>query len=91
MSRFNFIPSPLAGLTLVQRKVGEDYRGFLSRFYCADEFREVGVNKPVAQINRTLNLADLTLGSGWPLAITGISEKDRNHNLIEQGFQGITL
>jgi len=53
MARFDFIPTPLAGLTLVQRKVIEDQRGFMSRFYCADEFREAGLNKPIAQINHT--------------------------------------
>ena len=54
MSRFEFISAPLAGLIKVQRKVIEDHRGFLSRFYCAEEFREAGLNKPVAQINHTL-------------------------------------
>lgn len=38
---------------LVQRKTREDHRGFLSRFYCAEEFREAGINKPIAQINHT--------------------------------------
>ena len=54
MSRFDFIPTPLPDLNLVQRKAIEDPRGFLSRFYCAEEFRAVGITKPVAQINHTL-------------------------------------
>jgi len=54
MSRFDFISTPLPGLVVVQRKAVEDQRGFLSRFYCADEFREIGLNKPIAQINHTL-------------------------------------
>ena len=54
MPRFDFIPTPLAGLKLVQRKAIEDHRGFLSRFYCADEFRLAGFTKPIAQINHTL-------------------------------------
>lgn len=54
MSRFDFIPTPLSGLMLVQRKAIEDHRGFLSRFYCAEEFRAAGIDKPVAQINHTL-------------------------------------
>jgi len=54
MSRFVFLASPLTGLKLVQRKVIEDQRGFLSRFYCADEFRDAGIAKPIAQINHTL-------------------------------------
>lgn len=54
MSRFDFISGPLNGLQVVQRKAIEDHRGFLSRFYCAEEFREAGISKPVAQINHTL-------------------------------------
>lgn len=54
MSRFDFIPTPLTGLKLVQSRVIEDHRGFLSRFYCADEFRLAGINKPIVQINHTL-------------------------------------
>ena len=54
MSRFDFTATPLAGLTLVQRKVMQDQRGFLSRFFCAEQFREAGFIKPIAQINHTL-------------------------------------
>jgi dTDP-4-dehydrorhamnose 3,5-epimerase len=54
MSRFNFTDTPLNAVTLVQRKVIEDERGFLSRFFCSDEFKELGFDKPVAQINHTL-------------------------------------
>jgi len=186
MSRFDFIPTPLDGLMLVQRKAIEDTRGFLSRFFCADEFRRAGVERPVAQINHTLtrskgavrglhfqypphaetklvsclqgeifdvavdlrrdsstflhwhgvvlsaqnrcsllipegfahgfqtltenceliylhtashqpeaegglNTADPALAIAWPLAIGELSERDRNHKLIEQNFQGIVL
>jgi len=54
MARFDFISTPLAGLMLLQRKAIEDQRGFLSRFYCAEEFAEAGIVKPIAQINHTL-------------------------------------
>lgn len=54
MSRFDFIPTPLPGLKLVQRKAIEDPRGFLSRFYCIEEFAEAGINQSIAQINHTL-------------------------------------
>ena len=53
MSRFDFILTPLSDLKIVQRKVIEDHRGFLSRFYCADEFAVAGIDKPIAQINHT--------------------------------------
>lgn len=56
MSRFDFTATPLAGLTLVSRRRTEDHRGFLSRFYCADEYLEVGMSKPILQINHTLTL-----------------------------------
>lgn len=55
MSRFNIIPTPLEGLKLVERKAIVDNRGFLARFYCAEEFSEAGfVKKPIVQINHTL-------------------------------------
>lgn len=186
MSRFDFNQTPLSGLMVVQRKVIEDHRGFLSRLYCAEEFAEAGFNKPIAQINQTLtrkkgavrglhfqhppyaetkfvsclmgevldvavdirsgsptflqwhseilsvsnrrsllipegyahgfqaltedceliylhatsyhpeaegalNVADPRLGIVWPLPIDDLSERDRNHALIDQDFQGIVL
>jgi dTDP-4-dehydrorhamnose 3,5-epimerase len=54
MARFEFISTPLNGLFVVQRQVIADTRGFLSRFYCVEEFRTAGVTKPIAQINQTL-------------------------------------
>ncbi len=54
MSRFDFHLTPLSGLIVVQRKPIEDSRGFFSRFFCADEFRQAGFTKPIAQINYTL-------------------------------------
>lgn len=54
MSRFDFTYTPLPGLRVVQRKAIEDHRGFLSRFYCADEFRVAGVDGSILQINQTL-------------------------------------
>ena len=54
MARFDFVPTPIAGLMLVQRQRLEDSRGFLSRFYCAEEFEALGVHQSIAQINHTL-------------------------------------
>lgn len=51
MSRFDFIATALAGLVVVQRKMVEDERGFLSRFYCAEEFGAEGFGKSIVQIN----------------------------------------
>lgn len=54
MGRFDFLPTSISGLTLVQRKRYEDERGFLSRFYCAREFEMAGMRKAISQINHTL-------------------------------------
>ena len=54
MARFDFLPTPIGGLTIVQRQQLEDRRGFLSRFYCAEDFKVCGFHKPIAQINHTL-------------------------------------
>ena len=54
MARFDFIATPLIDLVVVQHNALEDHRGFLSRFYCAEEFHGAGIDKPIAQINHTL-------------------------------------
>ncbi len=51
--RFNFIPSKLAGLYRIERNPITDDRGFFSRFYCAEEFKSIGLNTAIAQINHT--------------------------------------
>ena len=54
MARFDCIDTPLLGLKVMQRKRIEDSRGFLSRFFCANEFNAYGFNKALSQINHTL-------------------------------------
>lgn len=54
MARFDSVNTPLLGLKIIQRKPIEDTRGFLSRFFCADEFKAYSFNKPINQINHTL-------------------------------------
>lgn len=54
MARFDCFDAPLAGLKVIRRKPIEDVRGFLSRFYCAEEFKAFGFNKSISQINHTL-------------------------------------
>ena len=54
MQRFDCIDTQLTGLKIIQRKPIEDARGFLSRFFCAEEFNEFGFGKPISQINHTL-------------------------------------
>ena len=54
MSRFDFIDTSISGLKIVQRKPTQDARGFLSRFYCSEEFKAAGIEKMINQINHTL-------------------------------------
>jgi dTDP-4-dehydrorhamnose 3,5-epimerase len=54
MSRFEVAATPLAGLQLVTRQRVGDARGFLARIFCADDLREAGWVKSIAQINHTV-------------------------------------
>ena len=51
---FDFTETPLAGLVRVDRKPIIDNRGFFSRFFCAEEFKEIGLEQPITQMNHTL-------------------------------------
>ncbi|MDR3415431.1 MAG: dTDP-4-dehydrorhamnose 3,5-epimerase [Nevskia sp.] len=59
-ARFRF-HSPLDGLNVIERLPIKDQRGFLERMFCADTFREIGVAKPIVQINRTLTVRKATV------------------------------
>lgn len=52
--RFDFVPTALSGLTVIQRKPSEDTRGTFARMYCAAEFRVIGVVTPISQINQSI-------------------------------------
>lgn len=52
--RFLVEDTPLSGLKVITRTTIGDPRGFLSRFYCADEFRALGLVTPIMQINQTM-------------------------------------
>jgi dTDP-4-dehydrorhamnose 3,5-epimerase len=53
-ARFDFISTPLAGLTVVRRKPIQDERGLFERLYCREELLAAGISKPIVQINRSL-------------------------------------
>jgi len=53
MSRFDIIDTPIAGLKVVQRKPIRDARGYFSRFFCAEEFRQAGLGSAISQINHS--------------------------------------
>ena len=50
---FTIIDTPIADLKIVQRNLISDHRGFLSRLYCQEEFKLMGLHKPIHQINQT--------------------------------------
>ncbi len=51
---FDFTRTSLKGLYRIDRKPIVDKRGFFSRLFCAEEFKDVGLTQPVAQMNYTL-------------------------------------
>lgn len=51
--RFSFVKTPLGGLYKIERKPIQDSRGFFSRFFCTEEFKEIGFTSHIAQINHT--------------------------------------
>jgi dTDP-4-dehydrorhamnose 3,5-epimerase len=51
--RFDFLPTPLANLSLLQRKMLGDTRGYLERMYCFDELSTLLGDRRIAQINHT--------------------------------------
>ena len=53
MSCLSITNLPLAGLKKIERKRFSDSRGFLERLFCAGELREIGWDKPIAQMNLT--------------------------------------
>jgi dTDP-4-dehydrorhamnose 3,5-epimerase len=56
MTRFDFIDTSLEGLKVVQRKPIEDSRGFFSRFYCADSFKDNRIDIKALQINHSYSI-----------------------------------
>lgn len=53
MGRFLIQDLEITGLKTVTRQPIGDHRGFLVRLFCAEELKEMGWRKPIAQINHT--------------------------------------
>jgi dTDP-4-dehydrorhamnose 3,5-epimerase len=53
-ARFDLLPTPLAGLHLLQRKPLGDSRGYLERLFCLEELADVLAGRHIVQINHTL-------------------------------------
>lgn len=61
VQRFEFIPTPLPGLSMVRRRPVRDARGYLERLFCIDEFAPILDGRIIVQANRTLTRARGTL------------------------------
>jgi dTDP-4-dehydrorhamnose 3,5-epimerase len=59
--RFDFDSTSLEGLKLISRKPLQDARGSFERIFCAEDFQEVGLQRPVVQINRSVTLKSGTV------------------------------
>ena len=59
MSRFNFTKTFLDGVFIVEPKPICDERGYFERYFCAQDFKEIGIRKPIVQINHSK-----TIGKG---------------------------
>ena len=55
------LPTPLAGLMLVERQPVGDARGSLARLFCSDSFSRWGWDGPVRQINHSTTTGQGTL------------------------------
>lgn len=61
MNRFDCEETFIKGVYVVKAKPIEDFRGFYSRFFCTEEFKEIGFIKPVCQINHIKSIEKGTL------------------------------
>lgn len=50
-----FVPTPLAGVYLIELEPLEDERGFFARSFCQNEFKAHGLDPVVAQCNVSFN------------------------------------
>ncbi|EAI1813093.1 dTDP-4-dehydrorhamnose 3,5-epimerase [Campylobacter jejuni] len=59
MSRFNFMKACIEGVYIIEPKPICDERGYFERYFCANDFEEIGMKKPIIQINHSK-----TIGKG---------------------------
>ncbi|AJC93646.1 dTDP-4-dehydrorhamnose 3,5-epimerase [Campylobacter volucris] len=53
MSRFIFTSTPISGVYVIESKPIEDSRGYYERYFCVEDFKEIGLKKPIVQINHS--------------------------------------
>jgi len=51
MMNFKFTQTKLQGLYVINPKPKKDDRGYFKRLYCIEEFKELGIDKPIKNIN----------------------------------------
>ena len=61
MARFDIHPTPIKGLTIIERHPIGDQRGFLARLFCREELHSVVGERPLVQINHTLTATKGTI------------------------------
>ncbi|HEE9005555.1 TPA: dTDP-4-dehydrorhamnose 3,5-epimerase, partial [Campylobacter jejuni] len=59
MSRFNFMKTCIEGVYIIKPKPICDERGYFERYFCTNDFEEIGMKKPIIQINHSK-----TIGKG---------------------------
>ena len=53
MERFSFVKTNLKGVSIITPKRIKDDRGYFERYFCSNEFKEIGLTKPIMQINHS--------------------------------------
>ncbi len=56
-----FHPTPLNGAYVIELEKRGDDRGFFARLFCREEFRNIGLNNQILQINNSLSAEKGTL------------------------------
>jgi len=51
----NFIPTPLRGSYIIEPEPFTDERGWFARYYCRNEFEEIGHHKEWVQLNHSVS------------------------------------
>ena len=53
MSRFVFTPTAINGVYIIEPKPIKDSRGYYERYFCVEDFKEIGLAKPIVQVNHS--------------------------------------
>lgn len=53
MNRFNFISTFFKEMYIIEPKPIQDNRGYFERYFCVKDFEEIGLTKPIVQINHS--------------------------------------